>query len=183
MKRINEAIQFAYKAHFGQERKSTGVPFITHPFAVGMMLAREGYDEDVIIAGILHDVWEDTEVELTEIGELFGAEVCMLVWSASEPDKSLSWEERKAHTISFTKDLSLRAKAVICADKIHNVESILTDKELLGEEVWNDFKRGKEEQAWYYTSMYESLCHGVSEEDMPRIFAEYKNSLDKLFAI
>jgi (p)ppGpp synthase/HD superfamily hydrolase len=181
MNLVMKAIQFATIAHKGQERKATGAPFITHPYAVGMMLAMEGYSEEVIAAGILHDVWEDTDVELEEITELFGEVVSKLVWYASEPDKNLTWEERKEHTIHTIKTAPLDAKSIVCADKIHNVKSIIIDKETLGEQVWDSFKRGKDQQKWYYTNIYSSLIEGVEKSKQPKLFSVYKELLDELF--
>lgn len=178
---IMKAIHFSSIAHKGQERKTTGAPFIAHPYTVGMMLAIEGCKAEVVAAGLLHDVWEDTEIELEEITEKFGEEVSKLVWYASEPNKDLSWEERKQHTIDFIKDAPLDAKMVIVADKIHNITSVLVDKEKYGDKVWDSFKRGNEKQKWYYTSIYNSLCEGIEENKQPRLFSVYKKLLDELF--
>ncbi|MEK7182016.1 MAG: HD domain-containing protein, partial [Patescibacteria group bacterium] len=56
---IDKAIQRATVLHHGQERKGTGAPYIVHPYAVAFLLAHYTDDEDVIIAGLLHDVLED----------------------------------------------------------------------------------------------------------------------------
>jgi len=58
---IDKAIIVAAQAHHGQYRKGTQIPYITHPFAVGMLLAQAGCKEHVIAGGILHDTVEDTE--------------------------------------------------------------------------------------------------------------------------
>lgn len=181
MENILKALSFATNAHKDQVRKSTGNAFITHPMSVAVLLASEGCSEEVVIAGILHDVVEDTPIELEEIEEVFGKKVANLVWCASEPNKDLSWEERKIHTIETMKMYSLEEKMVICADKIHNVTSLIEDKKVLGENIWDGFKRGKEQQKWYYTSIYNSLCEGISEPNIPRLFVYYKKSLDQLF--
>ena len=90
-KKIHDAIIFAAKAHEGQRRKGTDIPYITHPFEVAQILMEAGCDETLIIAGLLHDTLEDTEVTAAEIEEQFGPEVLALVDSDSE-DKSLSWD-------------------------------------------------------------------------------------------
>ena len=61
MDKIEYAIYYATKAHKGQKRKMEDVDMIFHPFTVGMILQRNGQDEEVVAAGILHDVVEDTE--------------------------------------------------------------------------------------------------------------------------
>ena len=63
-KKIHDAIIFAAKAHEGQRRKGTDIPYITHPFEVAQILMEAGCDETLIIAGLLHDTLEDTEVYL-----------------------------------------------------------------------------------------------------------------------
>ena len=91
-----KAKMFAIKAHMGQVRKSElDKPMIIHPLSVGMLLEEYGYDDNVIAAGYLHDVVEDTKYTIEEIEKIFGKDIASLVMTASEPDKSLSWEERK----------------------------------------------------------------------------------------
>ena len=75
---LRKAFAFAEKAHKGQLRKS-GEPFFIHPVAVGKMLAEMDMDMPSIIAGILHDVVEDTETTSEEIAREFGDEVAYLV--------------------------------------------------------------------------------------------------------
>ena len=76
--RVERAVKIATKAHEGQLRR-TGEPYIIHPLAVKKILEEWGMDEDTIIAGILHDTVEDTEVTLEEIKNEFGDSVAFLV--------------------------------------------------------------------------------------------------------
>lgn len=147
---IDQAIQFAAIKHAGQLRKSTNVPYISHPFAVAMLLQESGHRAEVIAAGVIHDTLEDTSATAEEIFGLFGSEVLKLVEAASEPDKSLPWEERKRHTMSLLAQRTDEELAIIIADKLHNLRSIKWDIELHGEKVWSRFNRGKDQQAWYY---------------------------------
>ena len=175
-----KAKQFAINAHMGQVRKSEpDKPMIIHPISVGMLLEEYGYDEKIVAAGYLHDVVEDTKYTIEDIRNEFGEEIANLVMGASEPDKSLSWEERKRHTIEETKRLPLRNKLVICADKINNLEDIMIKFMKSGERDFSAFKRGEESQRWYYTSVYESLIFG-EDENLP-IFKRLKNVLDIVF--
>ena len=82
----------------------------------------------------------------------------ILFASASEPDKNLSWEERKQHTIDRLKHASLEEIQIITADKLHNLRSIKEDLELIGEKTWDRFKRGKQKQHWYYSSIVKELA-------------------------
>jgi hypothetical protein len=157
MNRIDHAIEFAAEAHKSQSRKGTDIPYISHPFGVAMLLQQAKCKENVIIAGILHDTIEDTDTKEDDIRSQFGEEVLRLVLSASEPDKSDTWEARKQHTVEYLKKANLDVRLLACADKLHNLRSIQRELEVIGDAVWSKFKRGYEEQKWYYTSLVEGL--------------------------
>lgn len=178
--KIEYAIYYATKAHKGQRRKVEDIDMIFHPFTVGMILQRNGCDEDIVAAGILHDVVEDTPHTFDDIEKEFGKEVRNYVYDASEPDKSLEWEERKKHTIEHLKTAPLGSKLIVACDKISNLEDLSDCIELYGEEKsMGALKRGRDKQKWYYTSVYESCIAGV-DENHP-IFKRLKNVLQKIF--
>ncbi len=175
-----KARKFAIKAHKGQVRKSDkDKPMIIHPINVANILKEYDFDQNVISAGYLHDVVEDTKYEIENIKKMFGEDIASLVWGASEEDKSLSWEERKEHTIEKTKTLDLRHKAVICADKISNLEDLRILYELNGESVFSSFKRGFESQKWYYIEVYNSLI--MNEDKNHPMFIRLKEIIDYIF--
>ena len=177
---LKEAKEFAIKAHKGQVRKSDPEkPMVIHPINVGNILIENDFDENVIAAGYLHDVVEDTKYTIDDIKEYFGEDIASLVYGASEPDKSLSWEERKQHTIDNTKKLDLRHKAIICADKISNLEDLRILSEIKGEYDFSAFKRGFDSQKWYYEEIYKSLIHNETE-NLP-IFIKLKELIDYIF--
>lgn len=149
--KIQHAIRFAIKTHEiyqKQKRKGKDVPYITHPLAVGLILAAAGSKEDIIIAGILHDTIEDSigEKKVTKemIVERFGENVYELVISVTEQNKSLSWEERKAEAIEHIKTFSNDSLLLKSADIICNVSETLSDYEKEGEAVFERFHTGKE---------------------------------------
>ena len=162
MTAIFDAIEFAARAHRGHCRKGTEIPYIVHPLAVAKILIDAGCPEDVVVAGILHDTVEDTPVSLDEIRHRFGGAVARIVEGASEPDKSKPWEERKAHTVEFLMTAPEEVLLVSCADKIENLEAIREDSEQIGEEVWGRFRRGREQQAWYYRSVLAVLARRLT---------------------
>lgn len=178
--KIEYAIYFATKAHKDQRRKIEDIDMIFHPFTVGMLLQRNGCDEDIVAAGILHDVVEDTEFEFEDIEKEFGKKVRDLVYDSSEPDKSLDWEDRKKHTIEHIKNAPLGSKLIVACDKISNLEDMYGSVKKYGEEkAWSALKRGKELQKWYYCSVYDSCIYGEDENHI--IFKRYKKILDLLF--
>ena len=163
MSMIEKAIIFAAKAHKNQTRKGTDIPYITHPFAVGMILQKALCSEEVIAAGILHDTLEDTETTFKDLAETFGVRVANLVQAASEDDKSRPWEVRKQHTIEGLKAATLEETQIIAADKLHNLTSIQADLNLYGETIWQRFNRGKRDQHWYYASIVKALASRKNE--------------------
>ena len=175
-----KALAFAISAHMGQVRKSEpDKPMIMHPINAGNILEEYGFDDNVVAACYLHDVVEDTSYTIDDIRDIFGDDIASLVWGNTEPDKSLSWEDRKKHTISNVKNLPLRNKAVVCADKISNLEDLSLLIEKSGVRDFSRFKRGEDQQRWYYTSVYESLISGENKE-LP-MFKRYKEILDNVF--
>ncbi|AGK52337.1 HD domain-containing protein [Bacillus sp. 1NLA3E] len=177
MEIIEKALEVASKAHEQQYRKQTDIPYITHPVAVGMILMKAGYGEELIAAGILHDTVEDTLISLDDIDRIFGKEIAGIVEGCSEPDKSLSWEARKKHTIEFLKLAPEEIRIVACADKLHNIKSIINDYEKSGNDVWERFNRGKDQQEWYYRNIVESLGYVSSFE----LLEELRREVDRLF--
>lgn len=178
--KIEYAIYFATKAHKGQKRKLEDVDMIFHPYTVGMILQRNGCDENIVAAGILHDVVEDTIYSFEDIEREFGKEIRDYVYDASENDKTLEWEERKKHTIEHIKKAPIGSKLIVACDKINNLEDLLENIEKNGEErAFKILSRNKDMQKWYYTSVYESCIYGV-DKNHP-IFKRYKKILDQIF--
>ncbi|MEM8680985.1 MAG: HD domain-containing protein [Planctomycetota bacterium] len=71
---VERALSFATRAHLGQTRKGSGLPYVVHTVDVAKRLGDAGIkDDDVIMAGLLHDVVEDTEIELETVAREFGA--------------------------------------------------------------------------------------------------------------
>lgn len=162
---IERAILFAAKAHGYQSRKSIDVPMIYHPLTVGVILMENNCRDEVVMAGFLHDVLEDTTTTYDDLLNSFGQEIADMVSDASEPDKTLSWTERKAHTIEHLKIVPLDSKLVSCADKIHNLSSTY---EVLSHDidVWSHFKEGKEKQQWYYEEVLKSYRFNGDNDPM-----------------
>lgn len=176
---IDYAIYYATRAHNGQKRKSDkNVDMIFHPYTVAMMIQRAGGSNEAVIAGLLHDVVEDTPYSLEDIRNEFGDKIAFVVSEVSEK-KELEWEERKQEAINRIKTASIDGKLVECADKISNLETMYNLYGEIGEEIWNSFKRPKEKQKWYYTEMYNAVIQNTNEKNI--LFDRYKKILEKLF--
>ena len=179
-KPLFDAIEFAARAHRMQLRKGTNVPYIVHPLRVATILLENDCCDATVIAGILHDTVEDTPVTLGEIFLCFGEHVTRIVEGVSE-DKSLSWEQRKAHTIESMRTAPVEVLLVTCADKLDNIQSIQDDLALRGEKVWGKFKRSKQQQGEYYRGLAEVLVSRAEGEPSCMLFHRLRAGVDKLF--
>lgn len=155
---VNEAIEFATKAHEGQFRKGTKRPYIVHPVEVADIVTSMTQDEEVICAAVLHDTIEDC-IWVTEevLRERFGERVASLVVHESE-DKSKTWEERKSATIEHLKNAPTEVQMIALGDKLSNMRDIDRDYPKFGEELWLRFRmQSKSAIGWYYKSIQEVL--------------------------
>lgn len=180
MNLLDRARLFATKAHEGQVRKATNTPMISHPIRVAETLKEAGFSDEVIAAGYLHDTVEDTSVTQEDIFKEFGKEVSLIVQGNTE-NKDHSWEMRKQHTIDWVAKAPLEIKALIVADKLDNLQSLIKDYETLGEELWTNFKRGKEQQAWYFKGVATNMYKGLNLEKAPLFFALYEQKVEEFF--
>jgi (p)ppGpp synthase/HD superfamily hydrolase len=153
----SKAVEVATVAHDLQKRKGNGMPYITHPFTVAMLLLETGCSQDVVIAGLLHDTIEDTSLSYENLRKEFGEFVAKLVKECSEHDKTKTWEERKQYTIHKLQRISAEGCMITCADKLHNIRSTVKEFQVCGDAVWNRFNRGKDKQQWYYCSLVAEL--------------------------
>jgi len=171
-----QAMRLALIAHAGQVRKNDDSPYIVHPVMVAMLLQREGFSEEVIAAGLTHDVLEDTQVTAEELRSVIGDEALSYVQAVSE-DQALSWEARKERYVQTVAAGPDGAKAVSIADKIHNAESVLRDYEVKGAAVWAVFHRGKEKKLWFEEMLYKE----VSAVWQHPLLDQYRLVLDRLW--
>jgi (p)ppGpp synthase/HD superfamily hydrolase len=178
---VDRALETALRFHANQRRKGTAVPYVVHPLAVGILLARAGCSEEVIAAGLLHDTLEDTSMTEDQLRTTFGQAVASLVTACSEPEKSLPWETRKKHTLALVADAALEVRVIVCADKLHNVRTMAEDRKRVGEDVWKRFSRGRAEQAWYYKELVRILCERKDLGIYGPLFFALKKGVQALF--
>jgi (p)ppGpp synthase/HD superfamily hydrolase len=119
-----DALGFADEHHAGQERDIDHIPFVTHPLEVACLLHEAGYSDDVIAAGVLHDVLEDTDAELPELEERFGPEVAELVAAVSDDPAIEDGAERRAALRRQVAESGELAAAVFAADKVSKAREL-----------------------------------------------------------
>lgn len=180
--RIQRALEFAALAHRRQVRKDTEIPYIIHPVAVAWHLQAAGCEEELVVAGLLHDVTEDAQVTPEALRELFGNRVASIVASCSEPDKSLPWVQRKEHTIRQLLTGDDDCRAVAAADKLHNAQSMLADFRVAGHALWSRFKQGYHHQAWYYGSVFNAILCTAQRPEVKEIAFKLYRVLEELFS-
>ncbi len=177
---IDQAITFATSRHAGQIRKGSCHPYILHPLETMLILFHMNADDNLLIAGILHDTVEDTPTTLEEIRECFGRDVSLLVAFHTE-DKSRSWTERKSSAIASLAEAGNREMMLILADKVSNLRSSVSDYQEVGERFWDKFNAPKEDQKWYYMQMLEALKPMESHPKASIYYKEMKDMLSFLF--
>jgi guanosine-3',5'-bis(diphosphate) 3'-pyrophosphohydrolase len=125
---ILQAMNYAADKHSGQKRKDDkGSPYINHPIEVTKILWEIGGVRDItlLLASILHDTIEDTDATPEEVKAQFGEEVLSLVLEVTD-DKTLPKQVRKQRQVETAPHKSPRAKMLKIADKISNVDDIIS---------------------------------------------------------
>lgn len=178
---IFDAIEFAARAHRDHFRKGTRIPYIIHPLSVAKILIEYDCPEELIVAGILHDTVEGTAVTIADIRKAFGERVAALVESASEPDKSDTWENRKRHTLEYLKTAPMEVLLLACADKLDNIRSIREDYESFGESVWRRFRRAKDAQEWYYRALADVFMDRAEGDPGASLFRQFRYEVHQVF--
>ncbi|MGY4893472.1 MAG: RelA/SpoT family protein [Candidatus Saccharimonadota bacterium] len=130
---LDAAITLASAAHKGQKRKS-GEPYIIHPLAVAATLVDWGMDIDTVLAGVLHDTVEDTDVTLDEIENTFGKDVAFLVDGVTKVSQARAGMQDLAEYLPQTKDnlsklliaigQDVRVIIIKLADRLHNLQTL-----------------------------------------------------------
>jgi (p)ppGpp synthase/HD superfamily hydrolase len=161
---LQKAIDFAIKTHWQndkQYRKGKDNPYITHPLSVALILSQAGAEEDVIIAGILHDTVEDSKepykVTNKEIKEKFGPKVAALVDAVTEKDRSADWLTRKMKALEHIKHMDHDALLLKSADVLHNLTELVQDLKKDGDMVWERFNASKADTIKRYNALIPEL--------------------------
>lgn len=157
--KIQKAVKKASILHFGQKRKADGTPFIMHPFSVAFILSKYTDDEDIIVAALLHDVLEDVEAYTAQdLKRDFGTKITRIVEGISEDeapsrspaDRKASWLKRKESYLAKLRNDNFEALIISCADKIHNLMSMIEEYKKQGESMWKAFNAPQDKKLWFY---------------------------------
>ncbi|MBP7831904.1 MAG: HD domain-containing protein [Candidatus Pacebacteria bacterium] len=148
-----DALNFAAVAHDGQKRKDGVIPYIIHPFGVGLILLEHGYSEEVVIAGFLHDVIEDSDFTFADIEEKFGTRVAKIVAMVTHDRTIATHEIRFKGYLDNLEKADEAGRAVCLADMLHNRKSLIQELKR-GYDIWGALKISKEK---YLDESYQRL--------------------------
>ena len=159
MSKLGNALALAVQAHEGQVRKSTTIPYISHPMGVASIALEFGATEDQAVAALLHDAIEDGGRPYANIiKDTFGDHVHDLVQGCTDgtPDHTgnkAPWLERKTAYLEHLQEASDEVLLVSCSDKLHNARAIVSDLINEGPSVFNRFSSTPEQTLWYYRQL------------------------------
>ena len=179
--RFKRAFALALELHGKQTRKGSEIPYMGHLLGVTSIVIDDGGSENEIIAALLHDGPEDAggEETLARIRNEFGDEVAEIVDHLSDTfdDPKPPWKARKEAYLADLQalpadDFGGKVLRVSLADKLHNVRSILLDRDVVGEEIWKRFTGGKEGSLWYYQSLADIYEEKLGETPLVLEFIE-----------
>lgn len=122
---MRDAIEMASSGHAGQIRNgSGGMPYIEHPLAVAELLAEHDCSETMLAAALLHDVVEESEIEVEEIRLRFGDEVARLVAALTDAEEIEPYERRKDVHRAEVEAAGAEALTIYAADKLANIRAL-----------------------------------------------------------
>ncbi|WMW21198.1 HD domain-containing protein [Methanolobus mangrovi] len=184
-----DVFAFAIHEHKNGVRKS-GTPYISHLMDVASILLKENASDELVLAGLLHDIVEDTDVDIATILRKYGQQIADYVDAVTEPEelrqpatgnKAQNWKERKEYTVKYMGRANREIKLLSCADKLANIRDLISDIRMEGEGFWDKFNAPKEEQEWYYRSMLETFATGPQNIAETRTYCDFKECVEKLF--
>ncbi len=124
MPRTLKALEFADEHHAGQRREVDDAPFVMHPQEVAGLLHDAGYEDEVVAAGVLHDVIEDTSANRADLEERFGPEVARLVAAVTDDPAIEDAAERKAALRLQVAAAGENAAVIFAADKVSKAREL-----------------------------------------------------------
>ena len=174
--RVELALATVLEAHGLRRRKAGRGYEATHVTSVALITADYGFDEDTVIAALLHDTLEDTALDPQVIRSRFGDAVLGMVRDVSEPPRPQPWRARKEQYIEQLRQTPrLGSLAVASADKIHNLTKMADGLRTGGLAFAGAFTAGLDAMQWYHHTVYEMAAarwsHAILDEHRLRLDA------------
>ncbi len=172
--RIDAARELATRLHEGQFRKDGITPYVQHLFAVAEILSEYTNDEDIIIAGLMHDSIEDVEgytydqlvkdcgVRVAEMVEGVTQEKWVENKELPRDERIKKFEEMLIRNVGKIKIGGEGSILIACADKIHNLNSMIEGVKNEGLEYLNKFRGPFSQKLWYYKKVLEMAKENIN---------------------
>lgn len=187
-----KALIKASELHKDQLRKADGYPYVTHLYSVAFILSRYTEDEDIIAAGLLHDVLEDIPSDRYSAKDLkleFGERIFEIVKGVSEDkdpkdrkeDKEAIWRRRKERYLANLERDSIETLMVSCADKIHNLTSLKEAYDNQGDKVWDNFNSDKKRARWFNEKLISIMRKRLNSDmvdELERAFSDAQEAFE-----
>lgn len=161
-RKFEHALTFANQVHAEQKRKDSGAPYFAHVIGVAALVLEDGGSEEEAIAALLHDTAEDQggQAMLDEIAERFGDKISRIVSECSDTlvIPKPPWRERKEAHIKKLRMAHPETIRIMLADKVYNSRNLLRGLQQRGEQVWGNFKGGRDGTLWYFKQMYATFA-------------------------
>ncbi|WP_298149289.1 MULTISPECIES: HD domain-containing protein [Metallibacterium] len=191
MSPLAKAVALAERAHAGQFRKGTRIPYIAHPMTVASLVLDYGGTPEQAAAALLHDVIEDGGQRFAgEIEQQFGARVLAIVEACTDGTaeskakakspaaKRADWKKRKLGYLKRLRQESDETLLVSACDKLHNARAIVSDLEHIGPAVFDRFTAEREGTLWYYGAVLR-----IMEERRSPVALALAQALDRMQAL
>lgn len=183
---FEDAVIYATEKHNGQTRKIRPIPSIMHSLEVAHIISTMTDELEIMAAGVLHDVVEDTDGTIEEIKTRFGDRVAYLVQAETEnkykgEDKLLTWKKRKEESLAELKVLDDRAVEILwLGDKLSNMRSFAEGYRRQGEALWEAFhQKDAKMHYWYYQSIADIMAVHLSKTDAYQEYVSHINYIWK----
>jgi len=187
--RFDHALLFAAQVHRNQDRKKSGIPYLSHLLGVASIVMDYGGDEEMGIAALLHDAVEDHggRPMLRAIEQIFGPRVAKIVDGctdsyAENPRQKEGWETRKFRYLKRIRNEDAETRFVSAADKLYNARAVLRDLRNNGDSAFARFSAPKAKIIWYYRSLVNAYrAGGVTHllkpllDDLDRVVMEVEH--------
>jgi (p)ppGpp synthase/HD superfamily hydrolase len=181
--KFDKALALAIDAHGKQTRKGSDTPFLVHPLSVALLLAKLGVHDDIIIAGILHDILEDTDVTIDYLASECSTLTVFLVDEVTTENPEEPWASRKIETAEKIRYMTTAGAIIKACDLLHNMRSLHMYNLRDGEKVWDSFTANKELEHWAFSQYYWALTKRLKEEeaDFYNIVVECGELIESIF--
>lgn len=190
-KRFDEAFCLASELHRNQKRKNSDVPYMTHLMAVSSMVCEnietlckdQNLAEDYVITAMLHDAIEDQGglSSYEKVKEMFGQFIAdsIMLLSDCVPEGGVKPDKPTRNKV-YREKLSIAPKEIVlisCCDKIHNLRTMVSDYDLIGEKFWGKFSQSPENTVKNYETLGEVYVKRLGNH---RVIKMYREALDAL---